>query len=704
MKIAIITALIATAIANEPATKFDLSRLDVQTQNCIKRCATTTTTAGQVACYEVCVADDAELVAALTKSLNSDRLPGNAQIQALYEVQMTKALAKKDLPYTSTFTPAQINQLYTDGSMVNPYTGAVLGGKPPAAEPFKMSAYEGGGLRRDLSAPDKEGKFTNAQVGAPLHTDAIVATFESMSNADCIVQDDETPCYFKCLARYEIGKTKSSVDDAVDDGGSKAGGVQLQEGDEVRFVPFDFPECECAEGTGIYAGVGQPTTLTFSEATGVRSLEATIVGDGAITMKFASLALVTGVECSATFRVRTSAADDSAAVTKQFADGNRVTIDYSKLKRASEMQKRMGAKVPAAGSDEAADVLRGHASVYDEVLKESLARILSTSGGGGRARRKAGRFNNFVSAITGDSASAVEVQSNLPSSYDVREEYPRCAAIVRDQGSCGSCWAFSTSGVLSQRTCIANQNLDSNFVLSPQSMLTCDKDCFLGTDVCNGGCEGGYTALAFQTMVAKGSTPEHCVGYTSFDGVDQETCGSFTIEGTVMHSIGSCELEDAESDTTIRAATSYSLSSEAEMMSDIYLNGPIQATFLMENDLYGYESGIYQCSTDGGDLGGHATIAVGWGEENGIKYWIVQNSWGADWGEGGHVKIRRGINTCGIESNADAATAPRAEVTFLEEDNAVQDTTSGVAKISGMLALVASSIAAAVVSTSTTFF
>ena len=140
------------------------------------------------------------------------------------------------------------------------------------------------------------------------------------------------------------------------------------------------------------------------------------------------------------------------------------------------------------------------------------------------------------------------------------------------------------------------------------------------------------------------------------------------------------------------------------MMSDIYLNGPIQATFLMENDLYGYESGIYQCSTDGGDLGGHATIAVGWGEENGIKYWIVQNSWGADWGEGGHVKIRRGINTCGIESNADAATAPRAEVTFLEEDNAVQVTTSGVAKISGMLALVASSIAAAVVSTSTTFF
>merc|ERR1712196_436583 len=77
--------------------------------------------------------------------------------------------------------------------------------------------------------------------------------------------------------------------------------------------------------------------------------------------------------------------------------------------------------------------------------------------------------------------------------------------------------------------------------------------------------------------------------------------------------------------------------------------GPVEAAFTVYKDFEHYLAGIYHATSDE-ELGEHAVKIVGWGVEDGNKYWKVQNSWNAYWGENGYFRIRRGTNECGIES------------------------------------------------------
>jgi len=163
---------------------------------------------------------------------------------------------------------------------------------------------------------------------------------------------------------------------------------------------------------------------------------------------------------------------------------------------------------------------------------------------------------------------------------------------IADQGSCGSCWSFSTSGVLAQRMCIATDYETSTLVLAPQSMVSCYEQC--SGNYCNDGCSGGYTSVAFAAMIDEGVAPEACVPYSSSGGSDPETCGTSSESGTVMDVWENCKLE-GNSDTHFYASQSYSINSEEEIMRDIYENGPVQSTFLMESELYGYANDKKHC-------------------------------------------------------------------------------------------------------------
>jgi len=77
-------------------------------------------------------------------------------------------------------------------------------------------------------------------------------------------------------------------------------------------------------------------------------------------------------------------------------------------------------------------------------------------------------------------------------------------------------------------------------------------------------------------------------------------------------------------------------------------HGPVEASFTVYADFPTYKSGVYHHTT-GSALGGHAIKIVGWGNESGSDYWLVANSWNADWGTKGFFKIKRGSNECGIE-------------------------------------------------------
>lgn len=68
-------------------------------------------------------------------------------------------------------------------------------------------------------------------------------------------------------------------------------------------------------------------------------------------------------------------------------------------------------------------------------------------------------------------------------------------------------------------------------------------------------------------------------------------------------------------------------------------------------------SGVYEKSEFASPLGGHSVKLIGWGEEKGVPYWLIMNTWGEHWGDRGLFKIRRGTNECGID-NATTAGVP----------------------------------------------
>jgi len=87
------------------------------------------------------------------------------------------------------------------------------------------------------------------------------------------------------------------------------------------------------------------------------------------------------------------------------------------------------------------------------------------------------------------------------------------------------------------------------------------------------------------------------------------------------------------------------------MAADIQKNGPIEVAFDVYQDFLTYKSGVYQQSS-GSLLGGHAVKMIGWGTENGLDYWLCQNSWTTSWGDKGYFKIQKGVDMCGIEDGA----------------------------------------------------
>ncbi|CAG0912701.1 unnamed protein product [Notodromas monacha] len=100
----------------------------------------------------------------------------------------------------------------------------------------------------------------------------------------------------------------------------------------------------------------------------------------------------------------------------------------------------------------------------------------------------------------------------------------------------------------------------------------------------------------------------------------------------------------------ISGSTSYSLENdEMNIRYEISKNGPVEGAFSVYEDFINYKSGVYQ-HVHGKFLGGHAIRILGFGEENGVKYWLVANSWNDDWGDKGYFKILRGKNHLGIEA------------------------------------------------------
>jgi cathepsin B len=256
----------------------------------------------------------------------------------------------------------------------------------------------------------------------------------------------------------------------------------------------------------------------------------------------------------------------------------------------------------------------------------------------------------------------------IPSSFDVRTNWPACAEItgrVRDQSNCGSCWAFGSTEAFNDRYCIATG--DAKTVFAPEDTNSCCSGVACSFSMgCNGGQPAGAWKWFTKTGVSSGGDwadvgtgatckpysmqscahhvdpPEGMVSCTTLEEYDTPKCTS-----TCSDSKYSGEYKSDKH----MASSSYSVKGVSNMQSELMEHGTLSVAMTVYEDFESYTSGVYQHVT-GKSLGGHAIKMIGWGtDENGVDYWICQNSWNKSWGEDGTFRILRGKDECGIESS-----------------------------------------------------
>jgi len=262
----------------------------------------------------------------------------------------------------------------------------------------------------------------------------------------------------------------------------------------------------------------------------------------------------------------------------------------------------------------------------------------------------------------------------LPDTFDARQKWAGAIGTPMDQGTCGSCWAFSAASALTDRFRITepeNQELRERFryrpfidppeeyvmmnELSPYELVTCDICALTGSLLpntfehvagydgqCDLGCEGGYIQHVYKYLEIYGVTSMICT---------PPTCDPNDPPGT------DCDCERGEDCRVYKPRDVYAVfnsyddkeTRRIKIMEDIYTYGPISTGYTVYNSFYTYfqtnPTGVYREEIQPPDdlrIGGHAIVLLGWGTdpETGIFYWLARNSWGPHWADNGFFKIQ----------------------------------------------------------------
>jgi len=205
---------------------------------------------------------------------------------------------------------------------------------------------------------------------------------------------------------------------------------------------------------------------------------------------------------------------------------------------------------------------------------------------------------------------------------------------VKDQGNCGSCWTFSTTGCLESHHAITTGKLVS---LSEQQLVDCARK------FNNFGCNGGLPSQAFEYIRYNG-------------GIDTET--SYPYRGFDS----SCKFNKNNIGAKVSDVVNITALAENDLVDAVANKGPVSICFDVVGDFMHYTSGVYdskRCRSGQKDVN-HAVLAVGYNvTESGQNYWIVKNSWGKRWGNNGYFWILRGSNECGLAQCASYPIVPK---------------------------------------------
>lgn len=283
---------------------------------------------------------------------------------------------------------------------------------------------------------------------------------------------------------------------------------------------------------------------------------------------------------------------------------------------------------------------------------------------------------------------------DVPEKFDGRIVWKEFLTPVRDQGKCGSCWAFASTSTLSDLFNIQSRG-KLNVNLSPAKILLCnfmgrefglhqqDKEVDVTNDINassleSGVCYGNSLYDAWRYLYVIGVGTEECVPYDkqlnqtfNFDKLSEYSkkinrlplCFSITGRiGDMCSDYSTNPITGEEYGTPMRfyrCLHYYSIAgiekdggNEGYIRQNIYKWGPVTTGMLIYPDFYTFDpKNVYSWNGFGEPVGGHAIEIVGWDEKNGEKCWIIKNSWGESWGDKGYFYIKRGVNECKIEEN-----------------------------------------------------
>ncbi len=251
----------------------------------------------------------------------------------------------------------------------------------------------------------------------------------------------------------------------------------------------------------------------------------------------------------------------------------------------------------------------------------------------------------FTSELTPD---------ELPAAFDWRDNGGNWLTPIKNQGICGSCWAFSAVGVAEAALEIGANDPNLTPDLAEQYIVS---DCSIVGEYQN--CCGGYTSHALQFIRDKGIPDEACMTY--IDGTkegcscDNGSCDSnCNYSATGICSDRTCTNRCTDWSTRLSRIKAYgSVATDRLSIKTALVNkGPLSASLYMGGTFDA--NNIFKCSTD--DYSNHAVVLVGYNDAE--KYWIVRNSWGSSWNGNGYFKV--GYGECRIEEYVLYATAERA--------------------------------------------
>jgi C1A family cysteine protease len=211
---------------------------------------------------------------------------------------------------------------------------------------------------------------------------------------------------------------------------------------------------------------------------------------------------------------------------------------------------------------------------------------------------------------------------------------------VKDQGSCGSCWAFSTVGSLEGRAAIATGNLQQ---FSEQQFVDCD------TDFGDQGCNGGLMDNAFKyLMQSKGACTEDSYGYKGKGG--------------------SCQIDSCTIGLEASKVTGFKdVAADTNALKEAVAEGPVSVAIQANSPFFQlYTGGVFKSNLCGKNLD-HGVLTVGYGTDGGVDYWKVKNSWATSFGEQGYIRMIRGTKgttgQCGILTGPPSYPVIASEVT-----------------------------------------